>query len=87
MEFKKYVEVSALERHTLLGWALGKKCLPIDSGIMGAYAEIYRRLLEQKNLGPYFIIFWAPGIDALWYCKHYNGSFSQLQMGINENFH
>ena len=23
-----------------LGWGLGKKCLPIDSGIMGAYADL-----------------------------------------------
>ena len=29
----------------------------IDLGIMGAYAEIYRRLLEQENLGPYFTKF------------------------------
>ena len=57
-----------------LGWVLGKKCLPIDSGIMGVYADIYRRLLGQKNPGSYFIKFWAQGIFVLLYCNYYNDS-------------
>ena len=60
--------------HVAIGWGLGKKCLPIDSGIMGVYADIYRRLLDQKNPGAYFIKFWAQGIFVLLYCNHYNDS-------------
>ena len=41
-----------------LGRTEGKKCSPIDSGILGAYADIYRRLLVRKNPGGYFINFW-----------------------------
>ena len=59
----------------------------MDSGILVEYADIYRRLLGQKNPGAYFIKLRSRGIVVLWYYKHYNGSFSQLQMGINENFH
>ena len=69
-----------------VGWTEEKKCSPIDSGILGAHADIYRRLLGQKNPGPYFIKLRSRGIVVLWYYKHYNGSFSQLQMGISENF-
>ena len=69
-----------------LGWGLGKKCLPIDCGILVEYADIYRRLLGQKNPGPYFIKLSAMAIVVLWYYNHYNGSFAQLQMGISENF-
>ena len=69
-----------------LGRTEEKKCSPIDSGILGAHADIYRRLLGQKNPGPYFIKLRSRGIVVLWYYKHYNGSFSQLQMGISEKF-
>ena len=34
--------------NSLLGRTEGKKCSPIDSGILGAYADIYRRLLVKK---------------------------------------
>ena len=43
---------------TLLGRTERKKCSPIDSGILGAYADIYRRLLVRKNPVGYFINFW-----------------------------
>ena len=72
--------------HVTIGWGLGKKRLPIDCGILVENADIYRRLLGQKNPGPYFIKLRSRGIVVLWYYKHYNGSFSQLQMGISENF-
>ena len=42
-----------------VGWGLGKKRLSIDSGILGAHADIYRRLLVPKNQGLYIIKFWA----------------------------
>ena len=42
----------------LLGRTEGKKCSPIDSGILGAYADMYRRLLVKQNQGAYFIKFW-----------------------------
>ena len=42
----------------ILGWTEGKKSLSIDSGILGAYVDIYRRLLVRKNPGGYFINFW-----------------------------
>ena len=71
---------------TALGGAEEKKCSPIDSGILGAHADIYRRLLGQKNPGPYFIKLRAVADVVLWYYNHYNGSFAQLQMGISENF-
>ena len=48
----KYVVVA-------LGWVLDKKCLSIDSGILGAHADIYRRLLVPKTRGLYIIKFWA----------------------------
>ena len=67
-------------------WGLGKKSSPINSGLLWANVDIYRRLLVKKNPGRYYIKFWAPGIVVLWYYNHYNGSFSPLQMGINENF-
>ena len=44
--------------HVVLGRTEGKECLPIDSGIMGAYADMYRRLLVKRNPGAYFIKFW-----------------------------
>ena len=74
-------------RKSTLGWGLGKKRLPIDSGIMGAYADIYRRLLDQKNPGACFMKYWARGIFVLLYCNCYNDStMTQLQMEISENF-
>ena len=45
--------------HAAVGWGLGKKRLSIDSGILGAHADIYKRLMEPKNRGPYFIKLWA----------------------------
>ena len=71
-------------KHTLwhiLGWGLGKKCLPIDSGIMGAYADIYRRLLDQKKPGAYLIKFWAWGIFVLLYCNRYNDTMVATSKG------
>ena len=65
----------------ILGWGLGKKCLPIDTGIMGAYADIYRRLLDQKNPGAYFIKFWAQGIFVLLYYNLYNDSIFATSKG------
>ena len=58
----------------VLGRTEGKKCLPIDSGIMGAYADMYRRLLVKRNPGAYFIKFWPPLLVVFMYCKHYNGT-------------
>ena len=71
---KEYIRV-------VLGWGEIKKCSPMDSGILVEYADIYRRLLGQKNPGAYFIKLRSRGIAVLWYYKHCNGSFSQLQMG------
>ena len=34
--------------HIIVGRAEEKKCSPIDSGILGAHADIYRSLLGQK---------------------------------------
>ena len=31
--------------HCTVDWGLGKRSLPIDLGILGAYADIYRRLV------------------------------------------
>ena len=60
----------------IIGWGLGKKCLPIDCGILAEYADIYRRLLGQKNPGPYFIKLRAVADVVLWYYNHYNGNFA-----------
>ena len=68
-------------RHVLLGWGLGKKRLPIDSGIMGAYADTYRRLLDQKNPCACFIKYWARGIFVLLYCHCYNDSMVATSNG------
>ena len=35
-----------------LGGRLGKKCLPIDSGLLWGHADIYRSLFVEKNHGP-----------------------------------
>ena len=69
-----------------LGWGLGKKCLPIDSGIMGAYADIYRRLLDQKDPGAYFIKIWAQGISVLLYYNRYNDSMVATSNGDIRKF-
>ena len=41
--------------HRTLGRTEEKKCSPIDSGILGAYTDMYRRLLVKQNPGAYFI--------------------------------
>ena len=48
---------------------------------MGAYADIYRRLLVQKNLGACFIKYWARGIFVLLYCHCYNDSMVATSNG------
>ena len=53
-----YILCNSDPQCTPLGRTEGKKCLPIDSGIRGAYADIYRRLLVKKISGDYFIKFW-----------------------------
>ena len=43
----------------LLGWTERKKRSPIDSGILWADIDIYRRLSVERNRGPYLKNFWA----------------------------
>ena len=65
----------------VLGGRLGKKCLPIDSGLLWGNVDIYRRLLVKENPGAYNIKFWAPGIFVSLYCQHYNDSLAPTPKG------
>ena len=43
------------EVYLALGWGLDKKRLSINSGILRAQTDMYRRLFVPKNGGPNFI--------------------------------